>query len=96
LKALLVILILLFGYLQYKLWVAEGKIQDSWALEQRIETLQTNNQKLLQRNNALQAEVDNLKSGKDVIEEKARQELGLIGKDETFFQYIESYDKPER
>lgn len=95
-KALLVILILLFGYLQYKLWVAEGKIQDSWALEQRIETLQTNNQKLLQRNNALQAEVDNLKSGKDVIEEKARQELGLIGKDETFFQYIESYDKPER
>ncbi|PHS71286.1 MAG: cell division protein FtsB [Cycloclasticus sp.] len=92
-KALLFILILLFGYLQYKLWVAEGKVQDSWALEHRIETLQTNNKKLLQRNNALQAEVDNLKSGQDVIEEKARRELGLVGKDETFFQYIEPYDK---
>ncbi|ORU91144.1 MAG: cell division protein FtsB [Cycloclasticus sp. symbiont of Poecilosclerida sp. N] len=92
-KALLVILILLFGYLQYKLWVAEGKVQDSWALEQRIETLRKENKQLTQRNNALKAEVINLKSGHDVIEEKARRELGLIGKDETFFQYIEPNDE---
>ena len=75
--------------MQYKLWISEGKIQDSWSLGQRIEALQKENQRLLQRNNALQAEVDNLKSGYDVIEEKARQELGLVGKEETFFQYIE-------
>jgi cell division protein FtsB len=92
LKVLLAILVLLFGYLQYKLWVAEGKVQDSWALEQRIETLKTQNRELTHRNDALQAEVTNLKSGYDVIEEKARRELGLIGKDETFFQYIESDD----
>ncbi len=91
-KVLLAILVLLFGYLQYKLWVAEGKVQDSWALEQRIETLKTQNRELTHRNDALQAEVTNLKSGYDVIEEKARRELGLIGKDETFFQYIESDD----
>lgn len=91
-KVLFAILVLLFGYLQYKLWVAEGKVQDSWALEQRIETLKTQNRELTHRNDVLQAEVTNLKSGHDVIEEKARQELGLIGKDETFFQYIESDD----
>lgn len=65
-------------------------MQDSWALERRIETLRLSNNKLTERNNALQAEVMNLKSGHDVIEEKARRELGLIGQDETFFQYIES------
>jgi len=90
LRILLAILALLFGHLQYKLWVAEGKVQDSWALERRIETLKFSNNKLTERNNALQAEVMNLKSGHDVIEEKARRELGLIGQDETFFQYIES------
>ncbi|HIF18504.1 MAG TPA: cell division protein FtsB [Cycloclasticus sp.] len=89
-KALFIILVLLFGYLQYKLWVAEGKAQDSWALEQRIETLKEENKALMYRNDTLQAEVTNLKSGHDVIEEKARRELGLIGQDETFFQYIES------
>ncbi|MEO1888414.1 MAG: septum formation initiator family protein [Cycloclasticus sp.] len=89
-KALLIILVLLFGYLQYKLWVAEGKVQDSWALELRIETLKAENKALTHRNDTLQAEVTNLKSGHDVIEEKARRELGLIGQDETFFQYIES------
>jgi len=47
----------------------------------------------MQRNKALQAEVQNLKSGQDVIEEKARRELGLIGQGETFFQYIESDEK---
>lgn len=92
-KALLVILVLLFGYLQYKLWIAEGKVQDSWLLEQRIDVLQVENKGLLHRNNALQAEVDNLRSGQDVIEEKARRELGLVGKDETFFQYVEPYDE---
>jgi cell division protein FtsB len=85
LKALFIILVLLFGYLQYKLWVAEGKAQDSWALEQRIETLKEENKALMYRNDTLQAEVTNLKSGHDVIEEKARRELGLIGQDETFF-----------
>ncbi|MEH6503654.1 MAG: septum formation initiator family protein [Cycloclasticus sp.] len=92
-RAILVILVFLFGFLQYKLWIAEGKVQDSWALEERIESLQSENKNLMQRNNTLQAEVENLKSGLDVIEEKARQELGWVGKDETFFQFIEPTDE---
>ena len=92
-RAILVILVFLFGFLQYKLWIAEGRVQDLWALEERIESLQSENKNLMQRNHTLQAEVENLKSGLDVIEEKARQELGWVGKDETFFQFIEPTDE---
>jgi cell division protein FtsB len=88
-KVLVLCLVILFGFLQYKLWIAEGKIQDLWSLEQRIETLKTENKLLSDRNSKLEAEVNNLKQGLDVVEEKARQDLGLVGKDETFFQYIE-------
>jgi len=93
LRALFILLVFLFGFLQYKLWIDEGKVQDLWELEERIELLQSENKKLMQRNNTLQAEVENLKSGLDVIEEKARQELGWVGKEETFFQFVEPMDE---
>ena len=63
-------MVFLFAYLQYKLWISEGKIQDLWALEHRIETLQKDNQALQKRNKALQAEVENLKTGLDVSKKK--------------------------
>jgi cell division protein FtsB len=91
-KILVVFLVLLFGYLQYKLWVADGRVQDLWSLEQKVDVLREENKTLKERNISLQAEVENLKHGVDVIEEKARQDLGLVGKDETFIQFIE----PER
>lgn len=88
-KALVVILIILFAYLQYKLWVSDGNMKEMWALEERIEILIQKNSTLQRRNNALQAEVENLKTGQDVVEEKARRDLGLVGKDETFYQIVE-------
>lgn len=91
-RALLILLVFLFSFLQYKLWIAEGKVQDLWALKERIESLKSENESLMQRNHTLQAEVENLKSGLDVIEEKARQEFGWVGKEETFFQFIEPTD----
>lgn len=94
LKSLLIFLLLIFGYLQYKLWIAEGKVQDLWFLEQRIAHLEKENSVLNQRNNGLSAEVDNLKSGMEVVELKARQELGWIGEDETFFQFIYPDNEP--
>ncbi len=88
LKSLLIFLLLIFGYLQYKLWIADGKVQDLWFLEQRIAHIEKENAVLKQRNNELSAEVDNLKDGLEVVELKARQELGWVGEDETFFQFI--------
>jgi len=75
--------------MQFKLWVDEGGVNDLWLLEQRIEILRHENHLLMERNKALQAEVSDLKTGLDIVEEKARQDLGLVGKDETFFQFVE-------
>jgi len=85
----LVLLIILFAALQYDLWVGKGSIVEVKQLEAAI-ALQTNeNQRLRERNDVLQAEVLDLKKGLNAIEERARTELGMIKKNETFFHLIE-------
>jgi cell division protein FtsB len=84
----LILLILLIA-LEIKLWAGEGGMRDVWRLEQRLAEQKQQNVKLKQRNEALAAEVEDLKSGKDAIEERARSELGLIKPGETFYQIVE-------
>jgi len=88
-KVLVAILILLLLILQYKLWFGDGNMREVWQLESTIETQKAENQKLRDRNVALEAEVKDLKQGLEAIEERARNELGMIKKDETFYQVIE-------
>ena len=83
-------LIALFLTLQYDLWVGEGSITSAWQLEQTITEQQQENERLKARNDTLGAEVQDLKSGLAAIEERARSELGMIKKDETFVQVIEN------
>lgn len=61
-------------------------------LEMRVLQQRMQNEQLMQRNNALQAEVEDLKTGKDAIEERARRELGMIHLNETFYQVIQAND----
>ena len=84
----LILLILLIA-LEIKLWAGEGGMRDVWRLEQRLAEQKLENQKLKQRNEALSAEVQDLKSAKDAIEERARSELGLIKPGEVFYQIVE-------
>jgi cell division protein FtsB len=84
--ALLLVLIIL---LQYDLWVGKGSIQEVKQLEQTIRLQKQENQRLKERNEALRAEVVDLKTGLEAIEERVRTELGMIRKDETFFHVIE-------
>ena len=88
-KALIAVLILLLLVLQYKLWFGDGNMREVWQLQSTIEEQKIENQKLRDRNLALEAEVKDLKQGLEAIEERARNELGMIKKDETFFQVIE-------
>lgn len=88
-KVLIAILILLLLILQYKLWFGDGNMREVWQLEETIKIQKVENQKLRDRNVALEAEVKDLKQGLEAIEERARNELGMIKKDETFFQIIE-------
>jgi len=88
-RYLAILLGFLFIILQYDLWIGEGSLSAAWKLNKSIEVQQKQNARLKERNQALDAEVKDLKSGLQAIEERARSELGMIKEDETFFQVIE-------
>ena len=81
---LFVVLILL----QFKLWLGEGGFTEVARLETRVEDQKQQNDKLLQRNAQLQAEVEDLRDRLEAVEERARNELGLIKPDEQFYQVV--------
>jgi cell division protein FtsB len=83
------LLIILFVLLQYRLWVGDGSLAEVWNLYQAVEAQKQENQRLRERNQALEAEVKDLKQGLEAIEERAREELGMIKEGETFYQIIE-------
>ncbi|MCF6354021.1 MAG: cell division protein FtsB [Candidatus Polarisedimenticolaceae bacterium] len=83
------VLIVLLLLLQYRLWVGEGSLAEVNNLKQEIATQQQELAQLRQRNRALMAEVQDLKQGLTAVEERARSELGMIRKGETFYQIIE-------
>ena len=83
------LLVVLFVLLQYKLWVGDGSLAEVWDLYQQGELQKQENQRLHERNQTLEAEVQDLKQGLDSIEERAREELGMIKDSETFYQIIE-------
>ncbi|NOX75119.1 MAG: cell division protein FtsB [Gammaproteobacteria bacterium] len=88
-KAILAALVILFVLLQFRLWFGEGSMKDVWRLEDAIAVQRGENQRLSDRNQALAAEVDDLKQGLEAIEERARNELGMIKEGETFFQVLD-------
>ncbi len=64
-KTILVILVVLLGLLQYKLWVGDGSLSEVWQLKQKIGAQEAKNKVLRQRNQQLEAEVHDLKEGLD-------------------------------
>jgi cell division protein FtsB len=90
LKLIVAILLVLLIWLQYKLWLGDGGIPEVLELEREIDTVQHEVNKLQERNQALDAEVMDLKKGIEAIEERARSELGMIKQDEIYFQVIDS------
>ncbi len=93
---LLLLLLLLCVALQIKLWSGQGGRADVHRLQARVEQQKAENAALQQRNEALAADVDDLKTGTDAIEEKARGELGMIKPGETFYQVVEEGPNTER
>ncbi|MFN4148359.1 MAG: cell division protein FtsB, partial [Rhodocyclaceae bacterium] len=70
----------------YPLWLGKGGLIRVWELERQLAAQREINQQLEARNAALEAEVRDLKSGLEAIEERARYELGLIKEGEVFVQ----------
>jgi cell division protein FtsB len=74
--------------LQYPLWFGSGGVFAVWQLERETAAQRAENTRLRERNAALQAEVNDLKQGSAAIEERARTELGMVKKGETFYQVV--------
>jgi len=74
---------------QYPLWLGKGGWLRVWDIERQIRAQREVNRQLAARNQALDAEVRDLKVGLDAIEERSRSELGMIRGNEVFFQLIE-------
>ena len=83
------ILAVLLLLLQYPLWLGKGGWLKVWDLNRQVETQQQANQQTQARNALLDAEVRDLKQGTEAVEERARSELGMIKRDEVFFQILE-------
>jgi len=84
-KWLILILLVLLTALQYRLWYGEGSLAHSVKLERDIKQQEAENDRMRERNRILDVEVQDLKSGADSVEERARNDIGMIKKDETFF-----------
>src|SRR6185312_5234941 len=88
LKWLALILIALLIGLQIKLWVGDGGMRDLRAIRARVSEQEAQNAKLKQRNDALHADVEDLKHGQYAAESRARSQLGLIKPGEVFYQVV--------
>jgi cell division protein FtsB len=93
-RLLALVLVVFIAALQWPLWAGKGGWLRVWELGQAVEAQRSTNQGLRLRNAALEAEVRDLKTGYDAIEERARSELGMIKQDEVFFQVVEPSLRP--
>ncbi len=87
-KTLALVLAGLLLGLQYPLWIGKGSWTKVWELERTLGQNREGNAKLKARNDALDAEVRDLKEGMEAIEERARLELGMIRRDEIVYQVV--------
>ena len=87
-KVMLGVMLAVLVALQYRLWFGDGSLQEFWRLHEIAEEKHAEVARVQNRNQALAAEVADLKDGFDALEERARTELGMISSDETFYQFV--------
>lgn len=88
-KALTAVLAALLLAIQYPLWFGKGSVLRAWELDRQLTRQRGTNITLAARNAALDAEVRDLKSGTDAIEERARADLGMVRPGEVFFRVLD-------
>ncbi len=91
-RLLALVLLVLVVLLQVKLWQGEGSWIAAQELQAQVNAQRAENARLKARNDALSAEVEDLKSGETAVEERARSELGMIKPGETFYRVVAPAD----
>ena len=93
-RLLLLVLVALAGLIQYPLWMGRGGWLSVWDMQEHVATQRSINDGLRARNVALLAEVDDLRTGTEAAEERARAELGMMRQSELFVQVLPPDVKP--
>ncbi|MBI6549379.1 cell division protein FtsB [Xenorhabdus lircayensis] len=90
---LTLLLLVLLGWLQYSLWLGKNGIHDYVRVKAEVDKQGIDNLKLKARNDQLFAEIKDLKGGQEAIEERARDELGMIRPGESFYRMVPDTSK---
>ena len=93
-RLLLLVLVALAGLIQYPLWMGRGGWLSVWYMQENVASQRAINDGLRARNVALLAEVDDLRTGTEAAEERARAELGMMRQGELFVQVLPPDVKP--
>jgi cell division protein FtsB len=88
-RSIFIILIVTLLLLQHKLWLGDGSLIQWLSLEKKMNAHQLKNKDLAARNKALEANIQELKSGDQALEEEARYELGMVKENEVYYQFDE-------
>src|SRR5471030_2852834 len=90
---LTLLLLVLLGWLQYSLWLGKNGVHDLVRVQDDVAVQQASNAKLKARNDQLFAEINDLNDGQEAIEERSRNELGMIKPGETFYRLVPDQSK---
>lgn len=88
-RTLILLLLIALMAVQYKLWIGDENIIQWRYLKQKINLQKQKNEVLAHRNNALEADILELKEGEQALEEQARDELGMIKENEQYYQFLQ-------
>lgn len=87
-KVLPIVLLVVLLLMQYRLWIQPGGIVDLLRLRKQLVIEQHENDNLKKRNQLLLNQVQHLQNNNEAVESRARDELGMIKKGETFYQVV--------
>lgn len=93
---LTLLLLVLLGWLQYSLWLGKNGVHDLVRVQDDVLVQQSSNAKLKARNDQLFAEIDDLNDGQEAIEERSRNELGMIKPGESFYRLVPDQSKRQQ
>lgn len=88
-RSIVIFLLLTLAGLQYKLWLGDGSVIQWVTLDKKLVAEEQENKRLESRNRAIEADILELKSGEQALEEQARYELGMIKEGEVYYQCAE-------
>ena len=91
-RVAVIVLCLVFAGLQYRLWIADGGYSEIHRLQTEIDEVKAQNKADATRNDNLDAEIADLKKGTAAMEGRAREDLGMVRKDEDFYLIFQSQE----